>query len=36
MDHYKQNQALMPIAALFSDAASLMEKISITPATWVA
>lgn len=33
MDHYKQNQALMPIAALFPDAIYLLEKINITLAT---
>lgn len=27
MDHYKENQALIPIATLFSDITSLLEKI---------
>lgn len=31
MDHYKENQALIPIATLFSDITSLLEKINVTP-----
>lgn len=35
MDHYKQNQALMPIVALFPDAIYLLEIINITLTTWM-
>ena len=35
MDHYKENQALIPIAALFSDIKSFLEKINVTPVTWM-
>ena len=35
MDHYNENQALIPIATLFSDITSLLEKINVTPVTWM-